>query len=529
MWLWIAFFAVIFFTAIVRVRLLGIPLERDEGEYAYTARLILQGIPPYIESYDPKIPGLHIVYALIMAVFGENLYGIHLGLLFTNISTIFVLFFMGKRLFGCSVGLISAAGFAIMSLSQNVLGFTANAEPLLLLPALGGIFIMLFALESDKKKYFFLSGFLVGLAFIIKQSALFFIIFPAFYIVYNYYMKHHIFTSRFVTRYLLFLFAVFIPFALVSIALLYYGTFDKFWFWTFKYALKYGSKMHLQNGFYLLKWNIKDVISTSFLIWGIAGIGVAALLWNKANHSQAVFMIAFLLSSFLSVSLGLYFRSHYFIMLLPAIALLFGIGTDFLGKMLPYKKHHLSKIATFVVAITAIFYSVYLEKAYLFQLDPKTISILNYGENPFVESLEIAKYIKKNSSTNDRIVVLGSEPQIYFYSNRLAATKYIVMYPMLKENEYALQMQKEMIAQIESAYPKFFIVVNIPTSFLIQPKAKRLIFKWAKSYVPLNFDLVGVVDILPKGTRYLWGSKSNGYIPQSSYWISIYKRKNNKN
>ena len=31
----------------IRIRLLGIPLERDEGEYAYAGQLILQGVPPY--------------------------------------------------------------------------------------------------------------------------------------------------------------------------------------------------------------------------------------------------------------------------------------------------------------------------------------------------------------------------------------------------------------------------------------------------------------------------------------------------
>ena len=31
----------------IRIRLFGIPLERDEGEYAYAGQLMLQGIPPY--------------------------------------------------------------------------------------------------------------------------------------------------------------------------------------------------------------------------------------------------------------------------------------------------------------------------------------------------------------------------------------------------------------------------------------------------------------------------------------------------
>ena len=43
---WI-FLAIIVFGLVIaiRIRLLGIPLERDEGEYAYAGQLMLQGIP----------------------------------------------------------------------------------------------------------------------------------------------------------------------------------------------------------------------------------------------------------------------------------------------------------------------------------------------------------------------------------------------------------------------------------------------------------------------------------------------------
>ena len=43
---WAIVLVIIFFAAMVRIRLLDIPLERDEGEYAYTGQLLLQGIPP---------------------------------------------------------------------------------------------------------------------------------------------------------------------------------------------------------------------------------------------------------------------------------------------------------------------------------------------------------------------------------------------------------------------------------------------------------------------------------------------------
>src|SRR5437870_9653862 len=81
----------------IRVRLLDIPLERDEGEYAYAGQLMLQGIPPYKLAYNLKFPGTYAAYAVIMSIFGHTIRGIHLGLLITNILTVALVFFLGRR------------------------------------------------------------------------------------------------------------------------------------------------------------------------------------------------------------------------------------------------------------------------------------------------------------------------------------------------------------------------------------------------------------------------------------------------
>ena len=54
---------VILFFAVVRFRLRDVPLERDEGEYAYCGQLMLQGIPPYKLAYNMKLPGTYAAYA----------------------------------------------------------------------------------------------------------------------------------------------------------------------------------------------------------------------------------------------------------------------------------------------------------------------------------------------------------------------------------------------------------------------------------------------------------------------------------
>jgi hypothetical protein len=44
---WLLVGLLVLFALIVRVHLRSIPLERDEGEYAYAGQLMLKGIPPY--------------------------------------------------------------------------------------------------------------------------------------------------------------------------------------------------------------------------------------------------------------------------------------------------------------------------------------------------------------------------------------------------------------------------------------------------------------------------------------------------
>src|SRR5919198_605237 len=85
---WILFLLVVAIVVFVRLRLLDIPLERDEGEYAYAGQLILQRIPPYQLAYNLKFPGTYAAYALMMSLFGQTIRGIHTGLLVINVLTI---------------------------------------------------------------------------------------------------------------------------------------------------------------------------------------------------------------------------------------------------------------------------------------------------------------------------------------------------------------------------------------------------------------------------------------------------------
>ncbi len=151
---------------LIRLRLLGVPLERDEGEYAYMAQRFLQGALPYTESQSMKFPGIIFVYAGIFTIFGQTPVAIHLSLLFVNFATAFLLVLLGRNLLGLVAGLVSGVSFSVLTLSPALHGIWANTEHFVLLPAIGGI--LLLRVARDQPTQFFFSGLLLGCALLIK-------------------------------------------------------------------------------------------------------------------------------------------------------------------------------------------------------------------------------------------------------------------------------------------------------------------------------------------------------------------------
>ena len=125
----------------------------------------------------------------------------------------------------------------------------------------------------------------------------------------------------------------------------------------------------------------------------------------------------------------------------------------------------------------------------------------------------------------DRIAVLGSEPEIYFYSGRKSATGYIYTYPLMEKQAFAHHMQQEMIAEIEQARPKYAVVVSVPMSWLRHPDSDRTIFDWSQKYLGANYVLDGVADMLPGGAQYVWGPQAQAYTPRTRNLMMVFKRK----
>jgi hypothetical protein len=527
LWSWIAIGLVLICAAVIRGRMLSIPFERDEGEYAYIAQQMLKGVPPYESAYSMKLPGIYAVYAVILSVFGQTQTAVHLGLLIVNAATILVIFLLVKNLFGRAAAVASGCAYAIISMGAQVNGLMANAEQFVVLPALAGL--LLIYKNGNKQRYarLLIGGLLLGMAFITKQHGIFFGIFGAIYLLYDELRHRPIQWIRVIVTELVFAAGAVAPFALVCLFFWLHGTFDKFWFWTFTYASKYTSAIPLSVGWDIFKSQIRLIVEESYVIWFFALSGLLAVIVIKRYRQWAVFTVGLLIFSFLALCPGFYFRGHYFIFLLPAAAILAGAGFALTGDVLARKIPALERvILTVVIGLAVAGFSLYQQRVHLFDNPPEVVCRMMYGANPFPESLRIAEFIRENSRSEDTVAVIGSEPQIYFYSGRRAATHYIYMYPLMETHDYAGEMQKEMIQEIESAKPEFMVFVDVSTSWLAGPDSRRDIFTWFFPYVNTFYNAVGIIEVPSSGrANYYWNDQAAGRKLASPYWVAVFQRK----
>jgi hypothetical protein len=507
----------------IRIRLLGIPLERDEGEYAYAGQLMLQGVPPYKLAYNMKFPGTYAAYAAIMSIFGQTTAAIHLGLLVVNLATIALIFFLGRRLFNSTAGVVAATTYAVLSMNRSVLGLAAHATHFVMLPVLGGTLLLLN--EPDRRTFgrLFASGLLFGIGLLMKQPALLFILLGAGFLFCDE-IRHHSTLKRIALCMSIFAAGAIIPFALTCLILWRVGVFEKFWFWTINYARQYATLVPLSAAPRIFSVMAGVVIRSGWALWMLAGLGLVAGLWNKPTRHGTVFLVCFLAFSLLALSAGFYFREHYFIFILPAVSLLAGAAISALSRRAA-SGSNLVRFAPLLLFCAALTQPILSGRKLYFEVSPAEASRISYGSNPFPESVRIADYVREHSTPDDTIAVLGSEPQIYFYSRRHSATGYIYTYGLMEPQKYARQMQEEMIREIELARPRYLISIAIDISWFRRSDSEQLIFNWANDFLSQNYSVVGFVNIVSANRTDYYFEQLPEFVPELRNYILIYERK----
>lgn len=520
-WWWLLAVAV-GITVYIRIRLLDIPLERDEGEYAYSGQLILHGIPPWKLAYTMKLPGTAVAYAFFISVFGQTTAGIHVGLLLVNLASIAALLLLGRELAGLIPGLAAACTYAVLSITRNVLGLAAHATHFVVLTLLVALWVLTSSKDQLSIRRCFLSGLILGLGVLMKQPAIIFVIFGSLYLCVYRPRLHPTTVRRCIKQVVAFASGTSAPLFVTGLVVWWTGVFGNFRFWTIDYAQEYCRLVSPSQGLNILSHSLPSVIGYNWPIWLIAGLGTVTCVLTKTAAFN-VFLLAFFSFSALAVCPGFYFRPHYFVLLLPALSLMVGVAVSWFMQ-LPMRRLSIRCALPFLLVGTALGWTFASDRQFFFSLSPVDACRKVYLTNPFPESEAIASYLRDHTAERDTIAVLGSEPQIYFYSHRRSATGYIYTYPLMEPQKYNIRMQHEMIREIETARPVYLVFVATNRSWQAGRTSERLIFEWANDYCAENYTVVGLVNIALTGTSYYLGDIPQAVKPYSNH-ILIYKRR----
>jgi hypothetical protein len=552
--------AAIFACLVQRFLFRAAPLDDTEGEFAEVGRQMLGGIAPYSISANMKFPGIYAVSAAAQAVFGETPAGLHLGLLCANLGAVVAVFFLARRLLDPEAGYIGAAAYALLSIGTNVYGMRAMAEHFVVLPVLLAALLQLRFESGGKKADLCASGLLYGLALLMKQTGVFFLLFGLYALLSL--RRPALLTRASLVNAGLFLSCALLPLAVTAALLFQAGVFGKFWFWTVDYARAYSALIPWPDGPAIFWRAIKKVWQPDEGLW-VLGVSGMVLAWNRcrepAQREAVTWLGAFCVFSLLSVCPGLYFRHYYFVLMLPALALCCAAAVVAFKTRPPQEKTGDMRQAALLAV--ALLWGLIPVLSVIYDRDKFYAA---FARDPFTA---IGAYLHDHTQASDRIAVLGSEPELYFYAGRLPASEFLFTFPLTETQPYAPRMQQQMIMALEAAAPAYVVAVDNPVSWMFAPRhcaedgtynparycdlfqdtkdswggygwnyaenrwtlraaTPTRIFDWFSAWGPKHYVLAGLAERRPGAeTVILWGAAAAGYKPQGSDVVRVYRRK----
>jgi len=522
--------AILILVILIRRNFLSIPFERDEGFYSYCGQLLLDGKTPYIDFSAMHFPGLFYVYAGILGIFGNTLEQIHTGFICINIITIVLIFFIGRSIFSNMIGFIIAASFALLSMTPHASGFTVQAEHIIIMFMCGGLLVLIHAINSNTAISFFISGAMIGFSFLIKHSAIFFILFGGLAVLSYYWISKPQNIKLGIKNTLIFSGGVLVIFAAMMSLMIYYRVLDDMFYYLFVVAGNYVSEISLFQGIELLKFITSNIMGWFKVLWMLALAGLVFVFFLKISKYYKFFLLTLFLLSSLTVFPGFRFFGHYWIQTFPVVAIFIGVSIMFLIQFLSnILKPISSQILVLIAFIIIIIMNLYGNKKYYFNPDHTTILRNVYNVNPFPEAKVIGDFIKNNTIEKDKIIVIGSEPQLYIYTGRRCASRYhyfatlmsdTIAFPDIKYK------QKEFIDDILREKPKYMVIFRSQISLQATSNSSWWVMNKFDEIAHSDYNLVGYVDMITDvNTQYVWYDDLDQYEPKGKYSIIVWERK----
>ena len=429
------------------------PFMRDEGVYAATAQAMLRGDIPYRDAFDNKPPMIYAWYGASFLLFGENVWAPRLLASFALSLTTLLVYFEGRLLFSNRFGLVAGVVFAA-STGLAVFDTNANTEYFMVLPLMAGILSFTLAGRRDSGWLYAGAGFMSGLSIMTKEVTVFTFVLLLIIVAHRAMAVAGwpgLKAKQFLRPAAWLLAGCAAAGMLTVLPFLLTGSFDDMFDALVIYTLSY-------VGF--VPWSMRLVTAIKapiYLAW-IAGpwaifsfVGVFRLLRDRIDE-RCLLLVGWPLSTIIGIVLAGRFYDHYYVALLPSVALLVPIGIKVLRDS--------GRRAGYAIALTvavSVFPTVILNANVYLQEGPAERHAAKYGAGGptgwETRSEDFAAWIRARTSPDDYIYNLGFQSELYFHADRRSPTRFLFDHPFGADDRYAQQAIEEL-----SANPPVYVI-----------------------------------------------------------------------
>ena len=220
------------------------------------------------------------------------------------------------------------------------------------------------------------------------------------------------------------------------------------------------------------------------------------------------------MTAFVGVAASGHFFPHYFQQLLPPLA----AGAAACIAMTPGRVSRPLVVRTALVSGFARL-PLLVAAVSFWPLAPAETMRRIYPGNPFHVMPEVAREIASQSQPHETVFVFGTEPELYFYAERVAASKYIHLFPLFGPFTTAADRQRETLAQLERARPA--VIVWLGNRMFRDPVRDGGLVDWMEETIARDYRHHAVIAMRnPPGRvimRIREGAPSRGRPPGGIY------------
>jgi hypothetical protein len=450
---------------VLKIPYFNLPLDRDYGAHGYIAYCWLhkKGLM-YRDIYESKTPGLKLIYMVIIRWLGISRKSFRLFFALYNLLTTMSIYALASLLFSPAVGLVAALLFALYSSVPSLWWHFSNIESYHLLPTVLSFLLFSygeFSLTSVVYLCMVLSGFLGGVAFMFKQTALINTVAPILL-----YMLGNATSDLFPTMGsycaglslpIIAFFVYFmvihktpwskLPFSASSLSLL--RSYLKTPLFKVTRAAVESNRRRFRTIFY-------DLI---FLIATASG---STLILLTSGNTPGLVLVPWAALSFLSAILSRTYLAYHFIPAVAPLCILAAFSLEGLFASLIDKGiFSLSPGDLGAIGIVTVLFLVFLYQLIKdLRLPSDLMGVFYSGEDAmYAVCEEVGKYIKKTTKETDYVYSWGHEPDIYLWSERRAAV-YCIYPPITNPTIFSKEHIAEELAQLNKNKPIYFIMTS---------------------------------------------------------------------